>query len=444
MKIKIIFFCIGLLNFNLSHSQKTAITGRILDAKNNDPVFGAYISVNTNQVAISDDLGNYQFMLTTINPTDSVCISHIAYGKNYYKLSDFKNRKKFELTSKINLLDEVIVHNNLSDDAPILKSARTNFDKLRIKSNYWSGLNLKQVTKYKDTAQSYLEVVGHVFMVGSDEKNPFVFGFIIPSEVRRTKESKSLQEISRNFNSKRGMLQSIGHEWTNVLLNYKFFELAHPLSKRGRNKFVIRSEKTEWIDNNEYYVLEYKQVKKLKLKTRYLKNMYGKIWIDKIDNSIFKETTYFDFENISSQNFSIFYKKIKDHVYPYKAVSNVFHHNYSHFKAGFNVKSIFSFYNIDVKERENYRKLYGLYQMDAFFTKIDYNKPFWDKYNLSNNPMSKDIEYLSHKKDLDTLFSEGATSEIYIKKHPLYGYLQSKMPQFKAIENLMKKDLKLK
>lgn len=440
MKNQLIFCCIFLIKFHLSFGQNITISGKIIDKTNKDPVFGAYILINNEQIGITDDLGRYEFSLATITTNDSICVSHLVYGKNYYAISDFKSSNTIELTSKVNILEEVVVHNGLKDDNITLELSRANYQKNLNTSNYWSGINLKQLTKYKDTAQSYLEVEGHIFMVGDLKKNPFGFGFIIPKEVRRTKESKFLQDVYKENNQKNGLLQNIGREWISVLLDYNFFKLIHPLSKQGKNKFIFKLNGTQWINNNEYYVLEYKQAKRIKLKTRYLKNMYGQIWINKEDNFIFKETTYFDFENLNSSNFTIFYKRIKNKIYPYKMTHNVFKHK----SKNINVKSVYEFKNINTEERDNYRKLYGVYDQAAVFKDINYNKQYWSKYNLKDNPFQKDIECLSGKKNLDLMFKEGAESDIYNRNHPVYNYIKSKISDYKKVETILKKDLNLK
>ncbi|QNK77144.1 hypothetical protein H7F37_13650 [Winogradskyella sp. PAMC22761] len=446
MKIKDILLITYLFFISQICISQSVISGQVIDAYTENPIFNAYISLNGKEITATDDEGVFSFKINNqINLDDKIEISHVAYGKTILKLSDIEALYVIKLKQNTVILDEVIIGSKDFIKAnSILKSARKRYKNIYKKPGYWSEINLKQLVNYKDTTQNYLEVFGYMFMIDNNFKNPFRVPFIIPKEVRRTEDTDIIKKIFRRHINDFGILQpSVEAPFNTFNFGFRVFENLHPLTSKGQRNLDIKLKKEESINNKEYYVFEYKSKQNIKLQTRYFENIYGEFWLDKSDLTLFKDQISFDFETFSTINFSISYSEKENRLYPSHIKSNI--HKYlknSDKKLTFQFD--LSFTNIDTVDRENRREIYSLGAM-FLFDSFKYNKDFWSDHTLNSNPFKNEIYTLIKDKSLDSVFEKGANSEVNDTTHKAYKILyKTNKPNWELIKTTLKKDLNLK
>ncbi|EPR69902.1 hypothetical protein ADIWIN_3974 [Winogradskyella psychrotolerans RS-3] len=225
------FICLNTLLF----SQNIKITGIVIDEYSKEPISDVLIIVDNEILTYTDFEGKYIIELSSQMEKDIV-FSHISYQTKSHNLISLLDNSKIYLLGKNNQLDEVVISVSKMPTKEILELSRKNYKNQIRNEPYWSSVNLKQVSKLKDSVPSYLEVDGNLFALG-DDRDVWNWPILVPQESRRTKEN--FYESNKGTTTlKDGNIpySHFGLEIFNssFLLNYRFFENGHPLSKRGK------------------------------------------------------------------------------------------------------------------------------------------------------------------------------------------------------------------
>lgn len=443
MKIKkLIFFCLfGPVIF----AQNIKVTGVILDKESQKPIFGTAVWVEENIMGFSDVDGKFSFTLDTTQINTTVAFVHITYEEIIIPFENFDNNKIIiELSPKYNKLSEVVISasNQTLTTKDIIKKASKKLDEINREAPYWSSINYKQIIYLNGNPHSYLEFDGNIFMVG-EHRNPGIGPLLAPNQIRRTTEAPEIVFTwwGKKADEKDFLLKQEGGRFANTdWINYRFFEVAHPLGKKGGD-FEFQLEGSEVIEGKEFYVIYYHQNKEISLKGRWLDYMHGKLWIAKDDFALEKATTGFRFERIGYHSYTVDYSVQQNTLYPSKIEIS----GYKFPTPGEDAPNVVitaeaTFKNIDYTERENYRL--EIPTGSWIIESGKYDPDYWKDHPIQNVKFKNALLEIAGKNDLNTIFEEGAQEKEY--KEIFY----DKQAEFittigEKFLSIMKRDLKL-
>lgn len=439
MKSKIIILCC--LVSQLFFAQKVHYSGTIIDQHTKDPVFGVSIIHNGNEITYSNELGIFEFTVDKKNVLDSISFKHISYEKHTIALAKLKAESNtIKLKNSFIALEEVVISATKTPDEKIVDRAIKKYHDNYRKSGYWTSGNYKQLLSYKANPCGYFEIMGNIYQTGTNYQNLWRLLAFVPNEVRRTKEDNILSNLMK-------VNQVSPADYTGglfafiVFARYRFFEMFHPLNEKGKKRFKYIVKTTEQINGKEYYVISYKQKReRIKIQTRSFLEAQGEIWVDKDNYSMLKLTVSFNFEDISSNNFSITYEEIDDELFPNKIdINNYFNVKHNKDKT-VHIEGMLEFNNKKIVTKQ-YEYMHSGLIMNRSFSNIPYNQSFWKKYPIKEPKLKKGLLKIIGDANIDSAFEEGAQQKVYT----LPKSYEKDMRAEENYENLiktMKKDLK--
>ena len=442
MKNKIIILCC--LASQLFFAQKVNYSGTIINQQTKEPVFGVSVILNDREVTYSNELGTFEFTVDKGNIFDSIGFLHMSYETYTMPLAKLKTKNNIiKIKNSFNVLEEVVVIATTTPDEKIVDQAIKKYHDNYRKSGYWTKGNYKQLLSYKAEPCGYFEAMGNIYQMGTNDKNiwrPLTF---VPNEVRRTKEGSMLPKLLRKHKMAFIYTYTGGVFAADAFSRYRFFEMFHPLNERGKKRFKYTIKRIEQIKNKEYYVISYKQKRtKIKIDTRSFLETQGEIWVNKSDYTMLKLTVSYNFEDISSNNFSISYEKVNNELFPNKIdINNYLYINHNKDKM-IHIEGVLTFNNINVIEKQHSYTYFWLI-MNRAFSNILYNQSFWGKYPIKAPKLKNGLLKVVGTKKIHSAFKEGEQQKVYLDSKNMANTVKVE----EAYENLikmMKKDLNLK
>ncbi|WP_299778825.1 hypothetical protein [uncultured Formosa sp.] len=441
MKFKILLFTIFLTKLLIA--QDNNYSAILINKETKKPVFGASITLEKNIICISDETGKIEFKTNIENNGKYVKITHLSYETDSILINKINDKsRKIKLIEKFTNLDEIVIIAKLKlTKKEIIKNAVKQFQISSRDKPYWASINYKQTLNYNAVPQAYYEMNGHAFMIG--KKTNMAFDpILIPNQIRRTKEN---EKITNLWNVKKNVeLLKVGHDIARInLSSFSCFKSTHPLSKSGSKSFEFKINNIETIYNEEYYVIDFKQNRTIH-KKRYLFNMNGQLWVSKKDFTLKKLNVGFDFDKISYNQIEINYETINEIIYPSKIYTERFcYKNFNDINiSNFIVKSSLIFNKIDIKERDNYRKIYPPYML-GFLTSNIYHDDYWKNYPILDEQYKKDVTQIIGNQNWNLAFLDGANEVQYNQNSIIDKGIKLYKKQNLDLLNRMKKDLNI-
>ncbi|WP_458626397.1 carboxypeptidase-like regulatory domain-containing protein [Winogradskyella sp. PC D3.3] len=427
------FICLSTLLF----SQNIKITGSVFDEYSKAPLSDVLIIVDNEILTYTNIEGKYIIELPS-QLEKNIVFSHISYQTKLYKLNSLISNSEVNLFSKNNELEEVVISVNKIQKKEILKLARTNYKNQVRKEPYWSSVNLKQISKLKDSFPSYIEVDGNLFSLG-DDPDVWNWPILVPEESRRTEENfYKLKKENTILKEGNQAYTHFGLEIFNsgFLLNYRFFENGHPLNKRGSSLYKFTLEDTIELNNDECYVINYETKKPdVNIKGRKFYYIRGQIIVTKENFTLKKVTSLFRRYRNKKKGidviFTINYNQIENIIYP-KDIS------YKLMFSKIQSKGILNFKNINITERENYRNSISSNRFLFRFSQVynNYNSSYWKNKDLIDDFLSNELNTLFKNKDTNKLFLNGIKQKLNLTTNEL----NTEQPE-QEILSLMKRDI---
>lgn len=413
--MKINFLIIIFFFFYIGYSQTVQFKGRILNSETKEPIYGAAILYNNNYICFSDVDGSFQFELVKKEKIDSIKIKHLAYKSKLVDLNLFYDGQiTIALDENLTSLDEIVLSSKAQKESlkTILEHAVKKFNKENRESPYWSELDYKHIIYLNGEPNAFLQLDGHIFMLGQ-EKDPFYNPLIVPEYIRRTKESPVLVESWFAGSSSKNFLKAqLGQTMaTSSWVDYRFFEIVHPLLKKGHRYFDFALEVMD-ENNEDILVISFIQKKGISFHSRWLDYMQGKIWIDKEDFSLVRASVSYRFEKIYYQSFDIQYQVVQDQLFP--QIIETKSYMLKSLKEGNHqivVSSLAQFHDIDLVKRKNYRKdfVFGPW----YKISETYDDDYWDTNLIKNVKYQNALFTIAKGKSLNTIFAEGSKTKEY-------------------------------
>lgn len=405
------FICLNTFIF----SQNIKIEGIVIDEYSKEPISDVLIIIDNEISTYTDPEGRYILELNSKLENDIV-FTHISYQTKSHNLNSLINTSQVSLLIKNNELDEVILSGYKRTKKEILKLAITNYKNEVRKDPYWSSVNLKQVTKLNDSFPSYIEVDGNLFALG-DDRDVWNWPILVPKESRRTKENliKPNNETTLLKDDDKPYVNA-GLEIFNssFLLNYRYFESGHPLSKNGNNLYKFSLENTITFNNEDCYVINYEAKKPdLKISGRKFYSIRGQILVTKDNLTLKKVTTLFRRSMRKETGidviFTIDYNQIENIIYPKNISYNVMFFDYES-------KGVLNFDKIYPTPRDNYRNTVSSNRYLFIYSKVynNYNSSYWTNKPLTDNFLDEELKNLFKDKDPNELFTDGNKQKIKI------------------------------
>ncbi|MFY0631702.1 MAG: carboxypeptidase-like regulatory domain-containing protein [Flavobacteriaceae bacterium] len=418
MKIKILF--IVLLCTQFFFGQEKGYQGKIIDKKTGEPIFGVSILLNNTEVTYSNELGEFQFFVKNVKKFDTIKFHHMSYEKYEKPLLKFR-KKVIKLKNNFNLLDEIVISSKVIPEGEIIKKAKEKYEKSYRKEGFWSYGNYQQLLSYNGLSSGYFEVTGNINHRGTIDESVWRSMVIVPDEVRRTKEDVLIREVlgDRYKKTNYEYLYGGGLFAYSTLGYYRFFEIFHPLNKKGKSRFRYVLNGKEEIDGKDAYVISFQQKRrKIKMSTRYSLKAQGKIWIDKSNYSMIRVDVSYDYENMSSNNFTTWYKEVKGETYPYKVSMNSYLYvNKLNKEKALHLESELKLSKIDPTIRKSEHGVpYSFLIKHRSFSEIPYRSSFWGNYPIKNLKFKKGVLELTGKEKIDTVFFIGSKEKVTIPR----------------------------
>ena len=412
MKISILLIFLSIFSFSIA--QKTTISGNVLDKESNNPIYGVAILIGENYLGFTDIDGSYNFSLDKKWLNEKIVFKHISYIDREISLNKLTDAYKFYLTSKTISLEEVTIAGNIEKKpiSDIIKKSTKKFENIYANHPYWSGLNHKQLIYLDGMPQSYLEFDGHILMVGRSNNNPFIDACIVPSEIRRTKESERLvKSWFSNSDSKNFSKTQLGHgEAMSGWTDFRFVEIIHPLSKKGRKHFNY-SMSGLTNENEKFLIINFNQKKGITVGTRWLDNMFGQFWINKTDLSLHRLVTSYRFERIFLISYDITYTSIENKIFPFSVKKSIYNFKSSNDPpSNITISSISYFNKINTKRRDNHRKKY---RNSWYSISHKYNHAYWSNKSIKEDKFRNGLSEILNSKPFSEVFDEGANTKEY-------------------------------
>lgn len=387
--------------------EKNTISLQIRDINTQEPVYGAYIFVNNNVIASSDDKGCFRILIDDLN-SSKICISHISYET--YCLENLSHSvKEILMTPSIKLLEEVAVYKEIPKLEPFIKKISTIYKKT-IPYGFTAKYQQKQILYNGDIPVSYVEQIGNGLFFGPKEMDPFNISF------------QSVCQ-ARNYVTANNKIQLWG-------MNYRYIQVNHPLGEKSNNyRFTLNN--FEKINGKDYAVVTYLSDKTMKSHHTKVSNVRGKMWIDMETHTISKEEVEYNkkivgvsttkvifYYTLTEENLNIPNKieeiNTKDNQKHYHTVLNLYIEN-NYTKLEYDTFSVC--WDNDISYDKNYWKEMKIEKNDVFYN--DLKKLMGEK--LESNEFNETI-YLKFKEQINAQhsYSKKVIQEIikqYTKKN---------------------------
>jgi hypothetical protein len=405
MKNKIHFLIGFLFAFSCARAQEVKIIGKIIDQDSKEPLFGGYIVYKGNPTCFSGEKGCFELLLPhQVTSNDSITISHLAYQEKTIALADLKSDTNLIFVKeKIYQLNEVFVQP--VKDKDVLKHARDRFRETYPLMPYWAEAYYKQLVSYKGEPRGYLECYGTMLQRGIKRKEAFQ-PYIIPSEVRRTKEDLIISVLLKDKNTR---LQAGGSYIDLTQFDYHFFELCHPLSQHLRGEVEFHLDSICNINNTTCYLYSYKQKKMISCWGWHNHGVRGQIWIDKKNYTLLKVTCTFNRGDVTSNMVVIEYALQGNTIYPRHISISLVHNRYS---------TKIEPQKILVESEINFGKTHEAsqpwdYFIECYLPHIKYDANFWAQYPINNSYMKTKVSELMGNNNWDQEFEKGSKEPIF-------------------------------
>jgi hypothetical protein len=150
----------------------------------------------------------------------------------------------------------------------------------------------------------------------------------------------------------------------------------------------------------------------------------------------------YDYENISSNNYSIFYKEVDGETYPHKiSINSYLYVNRLNREKAIHLEGELRLDNIDTTIRESeYGVPHSFLIKHRSFSEIPYRFSFWKNYPIKNLKFRKGLLEIIGEERNDTAFFKGAKEKVVI---PRSKSETEKIEKFYSdLINRVKKDLK--
>ncbi len=424
MKLKsFIFFLFFALPVNLL-AQK--ITGQVINEFDNTPIFGVTIYSDGVPFAFSDQDG--EFEIEDSSEIKALTFSHLAFTEKTLKTSEFKNENQIVyLAEKATMLREVeiITLKNPLTLEDIVKKSSKKFIECYKTTPYLTTINAKEIVMQNNEYMGYVEIEGILYNFIPKDRNPFKYSFVLPLEIRKSKEKTELSDYSSK--NKLPYNTSCTDLLRASFLDVQFSNVSHPLIKKQKYTFK-RLEDIE-IDGNEYYQIQFFQKKGIKAKID-LFNVYGEMLISKEDFSIVKHKVSFDFDNINSNEIEILYAKKGVAILPSIIKVNTKIINSKYKKKGVYKQIVFNIDNSKTIDTKDITEKVA-FNLNYYLDEVKYDANYW-KQKSQNSSTELIDKYLKTLSEQD--FQDGAkqkvldiNSKYYTKEHENFRVYQIKL-----------------
>lgn len=402
------------------------ITGQLINEFDSTPIFGVTIYNDGVPFAFSDQEG--EFEIEDVSTIKELTFSHLAFKEKVLKISDFKSENQIiYLTEKATMLREVEIitpKNPLTLEDIIKKSAKKFIESYKT-TPYLAKVNTKQIIMQNNEYLGCVEIDGFLYNFVPKDRNPFKYSFILPLEIRKSKEKTELSDyLSKN---RLPYSTSCTELLRGSFLDVQFSNVSHPLLKKQKYSFK-RLEDVE-INGNEYYQIQFFQKKGINVK-RDLFNVYGEMLISKEDFSIIKHKVSFDFDDINSNEIEILYSKKGETILPSVIKINTKIINPKYKKKGVYKQIVLNIDNsktIDTKDITD--KV--AFNLNYYLDELKYDTNYW-KQKVQTSSTELIDNYLKTISEQD--FQEGAKqkllntkSKYYTKEHENFRLHQIKL-----------------
>jgi hypothetical protein len=415
MKIKY-FFILLFIGFKLSIAQEIIIKGRVV-SNEKKAIEGVLIVIKDNIIAYTLGDGSYSFSLSKPELKNQVNFYHLSFEDKSYKLEDLLSNSIIELKEKIIALDEVIINNMkpLTQKEIVKKSVKQFTHKIRHKP-YWASFNLKYVLFHNDTVKKYKEAEGKTYQLGVNN-NPWFNPVFVPEKERNTVFNLSDVYTKNYIDRLKKFEQSNFFETINrnigaYIQQYRFFEQIHPLSKRGYRQLNYSISRTDYLNGEECYIINFKQKNKITISNSSVNFMRGQLWISTNSFNLKKLLVSFKFNSGLDNIFTINYTELNNTLY-----ASYLYYNSKLESSELRVKGEISFKQIDnisLKPIADYHSFKDIkYRIPTYIIIPSiicrYDSENWTSNEIFKNIFSKEIKILTAKTGIEKSFNEGAS-----------------------------------
>ena len=419
-----IIFLVLLLDTMSSLAQN--ISGQLINEFDKTPIFGVTIYSDGVPFAFSDQEG--KFKIEDVSTIKELTFSHLAFTEKTLKVSDFKTENQIVyLVEKATMLREVEIitaKNPLTLEDIIKKSSKKFIENYKA-TPYYANVNAKQIVMENNEYLGYVELDGILYNFIPKDRNPFKYSFVLPLEIRKSKEKTELSDYSSK--NRLPYSTSCADLLRASFLDVQFSNVSHPLIKKQKYSFK-RLEDIE-INGNEYYQIQFFQKKGINAK-RDLFNVYGEMLISKEDFSIVKHKVSFDFDNINSNEIEIIYAKKGDQILSSKIVISSKIINSKYKKKGVLKQIILVIDNSKIIDTKDITEQLT-FNLNYYLDEVKYEANYWrQKTKTSSTELIDNYLKILSEKD----FEEGAKqklldidSKYYTKEHENFRIHQIKL-----------------
>lgn len=415
-KVKsILILTMTLLVCNMFQAQKHII-GKVIDNNTEKPIFGVIVSNSEKELTYTDEHGKFVLNkneTSSWTDEDHVFFSHVAYKTRDISFKSLipksGNRIALRLEPNILMLGEVQISANLINETKrILKSAYEAYEKYEQTDYYTTSANYKQVIDENNLPVGYLEYKGEI-VFPKENNQAFVIPEIFPSSIRRTSENPTIvKSWYSHGGSDKGSYNQLGGLFARTSwVNYRFFEINHPLKKHKKFEFELRG--SEVVSDKDCYVIYYVQKKNIKEKGWSIYELQGNLYIDKKDFKLIKSTCSYRLENLSYNKYVIRYELLKKKMYPLQI--DVI--NYRYGNNNIDISNIVIKGRLTLNNQDLGRKITIMNDpLSLWFEQTtQYNINSW-KDNFNDKEYTQDLHEIINSKNggMDAVFMKGAAT----------------------------------
>ncbi|WP_055437581.1 hypothetical protein [Lacinutrix algicola] len=402
----------------------------LIDMDSNNKIPDVLIISKNKIIGYSNNNGEF-IIKTEANISKTITFNHLDYDSKTVDYTDLKENNVIKLKLKPTELEEIFLTASkaLSKEEIIKKAVKAFKNNIR-KDPYWSQANLKQFTKLNDSLPAYIEVDGDMLLLGKNN-NVWKHPILVPKQIRRTKENYLSKPNPKKYNHYGMYLFS-----DNFISIFRFFEVRHPLSKKGNKLYNFNLEGKTEIDNKEYYVISYYSKKtNISISSTNFHSINGQIIIEKDNFNIVKATSLFRRSQEKKPKlgldviYDIDYTNIEDLIYYHTISYDLLYFNTAkNIKLSMTTRGKLSFSNIDVESRSNYNN--SLFSNRNLFINSElqnsYDKNYWINTPLMCCGFESELEPIFNSTDNNIIFTEGANQTVNTSSKEIITRIQEK------------------
>ncbi|MCC1484991.1 carboxypeptidase-like regulatory domain-containing protein [Winogradskyella immobilis] len=397
--------------FGLSLSaQTTPLSIKVIESETKDPI--PYVTLVSNNEIIGYTNGNGIFLIKeTLQIPNKITFIQNGYKSKTVDSIKLKDKPIVLLERKPYELEEVLlVASKPIYIKEILKNSVKAFENNFKEDPYLTKTNFKQFLNFNDSLSSFIEIDGDMILLGKN-KDVWSHPVLIPKQVRRTKENLATGNNEKDI-SHLGMIL-----FSNAFKGiFRFFELRHPLSKKGNKLFNFQLEEVTTINNEDCYVINYySKEDNIKIIGRDFNSINGQIIVKKKNFNIVKTTALFRRgQELSSEGwdviFKIDYNTIEEFIY-YKKIAYGIDHSYSN-KNTIYQKGLLTFSDVNTRfDIDN--NFFSNRNLFIASEKLNqYNNDYWKDKPLLCCGFMPHIESLFSSNDTNSFFSKGSKQTV--------------------------------